>query len=298
MCTSPASTLPELASWGLGLAGVVWWGAFQVGVARATRHNLERFEQLQHFALPPTAPDQSLWAPETQLNAWRKALLEPALIPSRCFESRSCNSRWRCCLALTTARSTVLSGASRVRRCRAPTATSASPVTATVSSEELKDIAPGDMIEVDTPRGEGRSSRRANLDRQSGGCLGARPDAHARADAGHLLSLLLRLLRGPTVHRPGRARGASRAGGRIDVTSQSNRKPSRRALRNGESLMTRAMTSGRPGGGNRLCDGRRLAGAADVGDERKPRRASRCSRWTATRWSSGSRKAGELTSCR
>ena len=49
----------ELASWGLGLAGVVWWGAFQVGQARTTRNDLERFAQLQHFALDrphPTNP--------------------------------------------------------------------------------------------------------------------------------------------------------------------------------------------------------------------------------------------------
>ena len=43
--------LTELASWGLGLAGVVWWGAFQVGLARTARNDLERFAQLQHFAL-------------------------------------------------------------------------------------------------------------------------------------------------------------------------------------------------------------------------------------------------------
>ena len=70
----------ELVSWGLGLAGVVWWGAFQVGVARTARNDVDRFEQLQHFALNPTPPDQSLWAP-SRVSAWHKALLEPAPEP-------------------------------------------------------------------------------------------------------------------------------------------------------------------------------------------------------------------------
>jgi sortase A len=72
--------ITELASWGLGLAGVVWWAAFQVGVARTARNDVDRFEQLQHFALKPTPPDQSLWAP-SRVSAWHKALLEPAPEP-------------------------------------------------------------------------------------------------------------------------------------------------------------------------------------------------------------------------
>jgi sortase A len=70
----------ELVSWGLGLAGVVWWGAFQVGVARTARNDVDRFERLQHLALKPTPPDQSLWAP-SRVSAWHKAILEPAPEP-------------------------------------------------------------------------------------------------------------------------------------------------------------------------------------------------------------------------
>lgn len=55
---------------------MVWWGAFQVGLARTTRDDLERFAQLQHFALAPSAPDQSLWSPQ-RVIAWQKAHLEP-----------------------------------------------------------------------------------------------------------------------------------------------------------------------------------------------------------------------------
>jgi len=70
----------EFASWGLGLAGVVWLGAFQVSVARTTRNDLDHFAQLQHLALGATAPDQSLWAPR-RVSAWQKAILEPASHP-------------------------------------------------------------------------------------------------------------------------------------------------------------------------------------------------------------------------
>ena len=51
-----------------------------MGVARTARTDLDRFEQLQHFALKPTTPDQSLWAPN-RVIAWRKALLAPTAEP-------------------------------------------------------------------------------------------------------------------------------------------------------------------------------------------------------------------------
>ena len=69
----------------------------------------------------------------------------------------------------------------------------------------LKDIAPGDAIELDTLQRKGGLSRRANVGGRPGGRLGAGPDVHTGADAGHLLSLLLRRLRPPPVHRPCRA---------------------------------------------------------------------------------------------
>jgi sortase A len=67
----------EYASWVFGLAGLVWWGAFQVGVATSTRHELEHFAALRLVAQEAGEPDQSLWSP-ARVSAWRKALLEPA----------------------------------------------------------------------------------------------------------------------------------------------------------------------------------------------------------------------------
>lgn len=64
----------ERACWTLGLAGLTWWGAYHLGVAGSTQHDLERFAELR------VTPDQSLWSP-TRVSAWRRALSEPAPAP-------------------------------------------------------------------------------------------------------------------------------------------------------------------------------------------------------------------------
>jgi sortase A len=71
----------ERASWALGLAGLVWWGAFQLGVARSARHDLARFAVLQAASLQEEGTvDQSLWSAE-RINAWRNVAGEPAPPP-------------------------------------------------------------------------------------------------------------------------------------------------------------------------------------------------------------------------
>ncbi len=68
----------ETASLVAGLAVLVWWGAFQVGVARATQHDLERFAALR--VLTAGAPDQSLWSP-VRIRAWSQLVHEPVPAP-------------------------------------------------------------------------------------------------------------------------------------------------------------------------------------------------------------------------
>jgi len=69
----------ECASWALGLAGLVWWGVFQLTVFTSTKHDLERFES--HRVIQDAGPpDQSLWSPE-RISAWRKAQIDPAPAP-------------------------------------------------------------------------------------------------------------------------------------------------------------------------------------------------------------------------
>jgi sortase A len=56
----------------IGLAGVGWWCAFQVGVALSTPRDLERFAALQAATLHAPEPDRSLWS-SARVTAWRKA---------------------------------------------------------------------------------------------------------------------------------------------------------------------------------------------------------------------------------
>jgi sortase A len=70
----------EYTGWALGLVGLTAYAAFHVAVASSTRHDLKRFAVLK--AAPPQAgtPDQSLWSPN-RISAWHKALSDPAPAP-------------------------------------------------------------------------------------------------------------------------------------------------------------------------------------------------------------------------
>jgi sortase A len=71
--------LVERASWTFGLLGLLWWGTFQAGLATSTRQELEHFAAVQGVG-GPVAPDQSLWS-EKRVAAWRSALRGPAPPP-------------------------------------------------------------------------------------------------------------------------------------------------------------------------------------------------------------------------
>jgi sortase A len=72
--------LTERASWAFGLVGLAWWGTFQAGAVTATRYELARFAALQSVVVATATPDQSLWSPE-RIAAWRTALDDPAPAP-------------------------------------------------------------------------------------------------------------------------------------------------------------------------------------------------------------------------
>ena len=75
-----ALLLAERTSWAFGLAGLAWWAAFHIEVATSTRQNLQRFAALQAVTLHARTPDQSLWSSK-RVTAWRAVLSEPAPIP-------------------------------------------------------------------------------------------------------------------------------------------------------------------------------------------------------------------------
>jgi sortase A len=72
--------LVEKTTWVFGLAALLGWGAFHIGAATSTRHDLERFAALRSIVPQAGTPDQSLWSP-VRVSAWRKALSDPAPVP-------------------------------------------------------------------------------------------------------------------------------------------------------------------------------------------------------------------------
>ena len=73
--------MAERTAWGFGFACLVTCGALYIDGAVGARHELERFALLQAAALQePQAPDLSLWGSE-RISAWRQALSEPAPPP-------------------------------------------------------------------------------------------------------------------------------------------------------------------------------------------------------------------------
>ena len=72
--------LAEGASWAVGLVGLIAWGTLRVENATTARLDLSRFAALQAAALHAGPPDQSLWSP-VRINAWRKVSSEPGPAP-------------------------------------------------------------------------------------------------------------------------------------------------------------------------------------------------------------------------
>ena len=60
--------------------GLVVWGSYHLWAHAAARHDIERFAAHQSVAAPADTPDQSLWSPE-RIVAWRKAVVESPATP-------------------------------------------------------------------------------------------------------------------------------------------------------------------------------------------------------------------------
>ena len=145
--------LAERTAWTFATVCLVTFGALYVDGAAGARHELERFAVLQAAALrPPSAPDLSLWDSE-RISAWRRALSEPAPPPLAVLRIPK--------LHLEVA---VLPGTDDVTLNRAvghidDTALPGTEGNAGIAGHRdsffrgLKDIAPGDAIELETLRG-------------------------------------------------------------------------------------------------------------------------------------------------
>jgi len=70
----------EKATWFLGVAGLVVWGTHHQWAGAAARLDVARFVTHQEVAPQAGTPDQSLWSPE-RIVAWRAAVGTPAAVP-------------------------------------------------------------------------------------------------------------------------------------------------------------------------------------------------------------------------
>ncbi len=191
----------ERASWAIGLAGVIWLGAYQIEVATSARQNLERFAALRP---PPLAePDQSLWS-AIRISAWHDAMREPAAAPLAVL--RIPKIRLEVAVLPGTDDRTLDRAVGHIED-TAPPGTDGNSVIAGHRDgffRGLKDIAPGDAIVLETLRRDRDLSGRAHVDRRARGRVGVGSDALPVADPGHLLSVLLRRFRPAAIHRPRR----------------------------------------------------------------------------------------------
>jgi len=73
--------LAERAAWGIGVICVAAWSAFQIDAVTGRRRLLDRFAMLQAAAAQQAdAPDQTLWSRQ-RVAAWRNALKDPGATP-------------------------------------------------------------------------------------------------------------------------------------------------------------------------------------------------------------------------
>jgi sortase A len=132
-----------------GLVGLVGWGVFHIRSAASAQQSLERFASLKAVAVPAGTPDQSLWSPG-RVTAWQKAHSTPAPDPLAVLRIPKIHLE-----------APVLSGTDDGTLDRAVghiegTATPGAEGNSGIAGHRdgffrgLKDITPGDMIELDT----------------------------------------------------------------------------------------------------------------------------------------------------
>jgi sortase A len=139
--------ITEWTSWTVGLVGIAWWGTFQVGGAISTKSDLERFAALRNVVIEAPAPDQSLWSPES-IAAWRKALGAPAAPPLAVL--RIAKIRLEVAVLPGTEDLTLDRAVGHIEGTAAPDGGGNIGIAGHRDSffRGLKDIAPGDLIEL------------------------------------------------------------------------------------------------------------------------------------------------------
>jgi len=139
----------EGTSWAVGLVGLVWWGVVQIGMTTATRHELARFSAIQAASAQGGTPDQSLWSAK-RISEWRKAVSTPGPAPIAVL--RIAKIRLEVPVLPGTDDLTLERGVGHIEDTARPGAVGNSGLAGHRDSffRGLKDIAPGDTIEVTT----------------------------------------------------------------------------------------------------------------------------------------------------
>jgi sortase A len=144
--------IAEGTSWAFGLVGALCWGAFEINAAISMQQDLERFAALRVVAPQAAVPDQSLWSP-TRVSAWHEALSEPTAAPLAVL--RIPKLRLEVAVLPGTDDRTLNRAVGHIEDTAQPGADGNSGIAGHRDSffRGLKDIAPGDTIELDTLQG-------------------------------------------------------------------------------------------------------------------------------------------------
>jgi sortase A len=137
----------------IGLVGLGVWGVLHLGSAAAARTDLDRFAALEASALHESPPDQSLWS-AVRVSAWRKAIAEPVGAPIAVL--RIPKIRLEVAVLSGTDDRTLDRALGHIENTAVPGTDGNSGIAGHRDGffRGLKDIAPGDVIELDTLQGK------------------------------------------------------------------------------------------------------------------------------------------------
>jgi sortase A len=137
--------------WIFGLACLAMWGGLRVAAVAGARHEIERFGTLR-AAGEAVEPDLTLWSPE-RIAAWRDALAEPAPPPLAVL--RIPRIGLEVPVLEGTDRVTLDRGVGHIEHTAAPGSDGNSGIAGHRDGffRGLKDLGPGDVIELETRRG-------------------------------------------------------------------------------------------------------------------------------------------------
>jgi sortase A len=144
----------ERTAWAFGTVCLVIYAAMRFDGAAGARHELDRFARLQATGFQPSAePDLSLWDPE-RIVAWRQSLGEPASAPLAVL--RIPKLRLEVPVLRGTDDFTLNRAVGHIDDTALPGADGNSGIAGHRDGffRGLKDIAPGDAIELETLRGK------------------------------------------------------------------------------------------------------------------------------------------------